>query len=48
MVMNTLNLEHKVHDFVEHLKVNWAESVILAIFIIALLLLVLSSSVSHG
>ncbi|MGH1537133.1 MAG: hypothetical protein ACRBDX_03665 [Gammaproteobacteria bacterium] len=46
--MNTLHLEHKVHDAVEHLKVNWAETVILAIFCVALLLLVLSSSVSYG
>lgn len=46
--MNTLHLEHKVHDVLEHLKVNWAESLILAIFCVALLCLVLSSSVSYG
>lgn len=46
--MNALNFEHKVHEFFEHLKVNWAESLILAIFFIALMCLVLSSSVSYG
>jgi len=46
--MSTLNFEHKVHDFLEHLKINWAESLILAIFFIALMCLVLSSSVSYG
>lgn len=46
--MNTVHFEHKVHDFIEHLKVNWAETAILAIFFIALMCLVLSSSVSYG
>lgn len=46
--MNTIPSEHKVHDYLEHLKVNWAETLILAIFAIALLCLVLSSPVSYG
>ena len=46
--MNTVHSEHKVHDYLEHLKANWAESVILAIIFVALMCIVLSSSVSHG
>ena len=46
--MSTLHLEHKVHDIVEHVKVNWAESVILAIIFVALMCLVLTSSVGYG
>jgi len=46
--MNTLPLEHKVHDIVEHLKVNWAESVILAIIFVAFMCLVFTSTVGNG
>ncbi len=46
--MNTVHFENKVHDFVEHIKANWAETVILAIFFVALMFMVLSSSVSYG
>jgi len=46
--MSTAPVEHKVHEFFEHLKVNWAESVILAIIFVALMCLVLSTSVSYG
>jgi len=46
--MNTVHSDHKLHDFVEHLKVNWAETAILAIIFVALMCLVLSSSVSYG
>jgi hypothetical protein len=46
--MNTLYLGHKVQGIVEHLKVNWAESVILAIIFVALMCIVLSTSVSYG
>ncbi|MFK7815757.1 MAG: hypothetical protein AB8B92_05425 [Gammaproteobacteria bacterium] len=46
--MSALNLDHKVHEFFEHLKINWAESLILAIFVIALMCLVLTSSVSYS
>lgn len=48
LVMNAIQFEHKVHDYFEHLKANWAETLILAIIFIALLCLVLSSPVSHG
>ena len=46
--MNTIQSEHKVHDYVEHLKVNWAETLILAIIVIALMCLVFGSPVSYG
>ena len=46
--MNVLQFERKVHDYLEHFKVNWAESLILAIFFIALMCLVFSSSVGYG
>jgi hypothetical protein len=45
--MNSNPFDHKLHDFVEHIKVNWAENVILFIIIAALLLLVLTTSVTH-
>lgn len=47
-MMSALQIEHKVHDFLENLKVNWAETLILAIIFIALMSLVFSSSVSYG
>jgi hypothetical protein len=46
-VMNSHPFEHKLHDFVEHIKVNWAENVILFIIFAALLFLVLTTSVTH-
>ncbi len=46
--MNILPSDHKRHEFFEHLKSSWAESVILVVFAIALLLLVISNSVSYG
>ncbi len=46
--MSTIRFEHKVHDYFEHLKDNWAETLILAIIFIALMCLVLSSPVSYG
>jgi len=45
--MSSLHLEHKTQDIFERLKVNWAETVILAIIFVALMGLVLSSSVTH-
>jgi len=46
--MSTFHLEHKVHDYFEHLKANWAENLILAIIFVALMCLVLTSAVSYG
>lgn len=45
--MNTLPSEHKVHDYLEHLKANWAETLIIAIIFVALMCMVFGSSVSY-
>lgn len=46
--MNILPSDHKQFDLFDHIKTNWAESIILLVFAVALLLLALSSSVTHG
>ena len=51
--MNTLPIEHMLHDFIKHIHVfikhtkeHWVESIIFCIFFVALMYLVLSSAVS--
>ena len=46
--MNIFSSDHKRHEYLEHLKSSWAESVILIVFAVALLFMVLSSAVSYG
>ena len=46
--MNIFPSERKRHELMDHLKTSWAESVIFIVFAIALLLLLISNSVSYG
>ncbi|MEM7401079.1 MAG: hypothetical protein AAF304_03930 [Pseudomonadota bacterium] len=46
--MSFFSSDHKRHEYFEHLKSSWAESVILIVFAVALLFMVLSSAVSYG
>jgi len=46
--MHLLHPDDKEHDVFEHLKSNWAESIILLIFCVAIVCLVLGSSIANG
>jgi len=46
--MHILPSDDKQFDLFDHIKENWAESIILAIFAVALLFMALSTSVSYG
>jgi len=46
--MNILPSDDKPFDVFEHIKTNWAESIILVIFAVALLFMALSTSVTYG